>query len=253
MRSFAEALGIGSGALSQILSGKRTVSTKLTERIFKFLELSPVEQKKFLESVIAEKKNLKRTSPALKSKLEKFSSLPHERVAIDRGLSLDEFRIVSEWYHNAILELTFAKDFHSDSRWIAQALGITVMEAKLAVERLLQLELLEEVNGNLMKTDFNLDTKDKSKTSAFLKRRQKQILLKSIESLENDPIEERNHSALTVCIAQDQIPEAKKRIQAFMWELAQVLVKGEPERVYELSVNLFPLQKQKIKERKNEK
>jgi uncharacterized protein (TIGR02147 family) len=165
-------------------------------------------------------------------------------IEIDRNLGLEEFRIISEWYHAAILELTFSKDFKSEPRWIANALQISEMEAKLAIERLIKLELLEDDNGKLKKSDFNLDTKDKNKTSTFLKRRQKQILEKSKHSLENDPIDQRNHSALTVCIDPAMIPEAKERIQKFMWELGQLLVTGQPKRVYELSVNLFPLQKQ---------
>lgn len=244
LRSFSTALGMGSGALSQILSGKRSVSAKLIERIFKALELSPLEQRKFLESVMTEKTGLKRISPELKLKLNQISQFSTGSIDIDRNLGTDEFRIISEWYHAAILELTFAKEFSSDPRWIASALGISVMEAKLAIDRLIQLELLSDDNGQLRKSDFNLDTKDKNKTSSFLKRRQKQILDKSAYSLENDPIEQRNHSALTLCIDPELIPEAKNRIQSFMWELGQLLVTGEPRRVYELSVNLFPLQKQ---------
>ena len=220
------------------------VSIKLIERIFRSLELSPLEQRKFLESVMAEKVGLSRISPELRSMLSQLSQDSSISVDCDRVLGLDEFRIISEWYHAAILELTFAKDFKSEPRWIASVLGISEMEAKLAIESLVQLELLERNNGRLKKSDFNLDTKDKNKTSSFLKRRQKQILDKSAHSLENDPIDQRNHSAITVCIDPEMIPEAKKIIQKFMWELGQLLVTGEPKRVYELSVNLFPLQKQ---------
>jgi uncharacterized protein (TIGR02147 family) len=243
LRSFSTALGVGSGALSQILSGKRSISTKLIERIFSLIELSPLEQKKFLQSVMDEKKHLHRVSPALKNRLQEIATQSKKSTAASRSLGVDEFRVISDWYHTAILELTFAKDFKSDARWIANALQITPMEAQLAIDRLLQLELLEEFDGELRKTDFYLQMKDKTKTSVFLKRRQKQILDKSVHSLENDPIEERNHSARTLCIDIDHIPEAKIRIQSFIQELSQLLVCGEPNRVYELSVNLFPLQK----------
>ena len=257
LRSFSAALEISSGSLSQILSGKRSVSTKLTERIFKFLELSPSEQQHFLESLLAEKQSLRRRSPLLAKKLKTISNDQASLAPEKRELSLDEFRVISDWYHAAILELTFSEAFDASPRWIAQALGITIMEAKLALDRLLTLNLLENVGGRIRKSDFRLSMKDQAKTTVFLRRRQKQILEKSITALENTPLEERNHSGVTLCLDPGQIPEAKLKIRKFMWELSQQLVQGKPERVYELSVNLIPLQKKsfvatKKKENKNE-
>ena len=205
--------------------------------------MNPSEQKAFVESVIEEKRSrgLQRVSPDLSKRLRDFSEAESDSAA--RPVGLDEFRIIADWYHYAILELTFSKGFKPDPRWVAKELNISITEAKLAIERMLELDLLERKNGTLKKTDWNLDTKDKSKTSAFHRRRQKQILEKSIASLEQDPIEERNHSSVTVCIDPKNIPTAKAKIQKFMWELAASLVEGTPGRVYELTVNLFPIQK----------
>lgn len=243
IRSFAQALGLQSSALSQIMAGKRAVSTKVLDRLLSRLEMNPGEQKAFVQSVIDEKKSqgLQRVSPDLLKRLREFGEA--DSTTAVRPVGLDEFRIIADWYHYAILELTFSKHFKPDSRWIAKELNISVTEAKLAVERMIELELLERKNGTLKKTDWNLDSKDKTKTSAFHRRRQKQILEKSIASLEQDPIEERNHSSITVCIDPKNIPAAKTKIQKFMWELAGSLVEGTPDRVYEMTVNLFPVQK----------
>jgi uncharacterized protein (TIGR02147 family) len=243
LRSFASALGLGSSALARVLSGKRSISIKVVDRILGYLELNANEQRLFLESVIEEKKSrgLKRVSPELKRRLESIAF--DSATESHHGVGLDEFRIIADWYHYAILELTFAKKFQSDPKWIARNLGISQMEAKLAVERLLSLELLEYRNGVLKKTNWNLDTKDKTKTSLFHRKRQKQALEKSIHSLENDPIEERCHSSLTVCIDSKNLPIAKAKIQTAIWEIAQSLTPGTPERVYEVTINLFPIQK----------
>ena len=251
LRSFATHLGIGPSALSLILSGKRSISTKLIERIFKTLELSSSEQKVFLESVLNEKKikGLTRVSPLLKSKLKLTKVTTQKGIAHEVGL--DEFRIISDWYHLAILELSSSKHFKPEHKWIAKVLNISEIEAKLAVDRLLKLELLEEKNGTLVKTNQKLDTKDKSKSSMFHRKRQKQILEKSIQSLENDPIEVRNHSGLTFCINPAKLDEAKARVQKFMWEMAEFLMEGNLERVYELNVSLFPLQAASVENQKN--
>lgn len=250
MRSFAQSLGLRHSALSQIISGQRSISTKLIQRIFSVLELSSKDQKKIIKSVIQEKqdKGLKRISPSLTTWLKEIPSDTESKPA--RQVGLDEFRIISDWYHTAILELTHLPDFKADPRWIAKQLRISPVEAKLALERLLQLELLETVNKTLQKTNLKIESKDLSKTSLFHRKRQKQILEKSIQSLESDPIAERNHSGVTVCVDSKNIPEAKVRIQKFIWELAEFLMQGTPDRVYEINLGLFPLQNSEPKKEK---
>jgi uncharacterized protein (TIGR02147 family) len=247
IRSFASALGLDSSSLSQILAGKRSVSTKVVDRILGYLELDPREQKEFLESIIEEKKQkgLKRVSPELDSRLKNISKSVTAHTY--HGVGLDEFRVIADWYHYAILELTFSKHFSPDPKWIAKELGISITETKIAIDRLLELELLERKDGTLKKVDWHLDTKDKTKSSAFHRKRQKQILEKSMHSLEHDPIEIRNHSSLTLCIDKNKIALAKAKIQSSMQEIADLLLSGTPEEVYELSVNLFPLNSEKIR------
>lgn len=244
VRSFAAALEMSSSALSQILAGKRAVSTKVVDRLLDCLELTAEEQRRFVESVLEEKKQkgLQRQSPELIARLRELSAAPEPGQAVTR-VGLDQFRVIADWYHYAILELTFARQFKPDPKWIARELGITPLEARLAVERLLELDLLERRDGTLKKAHWILDTKDKSKTSAAHRKRQRQILEKSIQSLETDPIDSRNHSSLTMCIDPKNIAAAKAKIQKLMSEIAEDLVQGTPEQVYELTVNLFPLQK----------
>ena len=54
-------------------------------------------------------------------------------------MSIDKFSVISEWYHYAILELTYVSGFKADYKWIARKLSITVEEAKVAIERLIRL------------------------------------------------------------------------------------------------------------------
>ncbi len=252
LRSFANTLGIGPSALSLILSNKRPISTKVIDKIFKVLELSEVEKRMFLESVLKEKKQrgLTRISPAIKLKIDKAQK-SHDSEAV-HGIGLDQFRIIADWYHNAILALANTTRFQSNIKWIAKELGISELEAKLAVERLLRLDLLEERGGKWMRTNLKTDTKDKNKTSAFHKKRQKQILEKSIASLQFDPIEERNHTGLTFPIDPDRMAEAKIKIQNFMWELSKFMMDEKKERVYELNVSFFPLQSHNVQNNKKE-
>ena len=247
LRAFAKALNLNAGALSEILAGKRHPSFKMAQKLLEVLELSPEEARRFLNSLAQAQKSrgLKRLNPEFRKQARRAGSV--EPV---RELSLELFKVIADWYHYAILELTYLPSFQATPGWIAKKLGISEIEAKLALERLESLGLVEEKNGSLIKTDLKLSTADRSLTTPAHKKRQKQILEKSIYSIENDPIENRNHSACTMAIDPEKIPEAKKRIQEFTRELCQFLESGNRSRVFEMQISLFPLTKEEENERR---
>jgi uncharacterized protein (TIGR02147 family) len=241
LRAFANSLNMGSSALCQILSGARYLSAKSGRRLARALLLDPQEEVRFLASIGDTKlrKGLRRVSPELRKLAEanKASVLPV------RDLPSEQFRVISDWYHYAILELTFAKGFRPDPKWIASSLGIGFAEAELALDRLFSLGLLaRKADGSVVKVDDLVATADKSMSTVAHRKRQSQILEKSRASLEGDPLELRNHSSMTLALDPSRIPEAKRRIQAFARELTRFLESGENKRVYEMSISLFPLQ-----------
>jgi uncharacterized protein (TIGR02147 family) len=235
LRAFAKALGVDAGNLSRFMSGKAFLSGKAVEKLVDGLALTPEEKTLFAESFIDEQK--RRKLDGGRSYVNRVTPRPSSP-----NLEIELFRIISDWYHCAILELTFTKNFKSDARWIAKQLGITPLEAKLAVDRLIKLELLEQKNGRLQKTKGHITTKDKHLTTPALKKLQKQLLEKAIFSLENVPIEERNQSAMTMAIDPKKLPLAKRMIEEFTNTLCQVLESGERKQVYQFSASLYPLQ-----------
>lgn len=252
IRAFAQAIAIQPSALSQILAGKRTVSVRVLKRLLTAFEVSAEERARFVSSVIEEKsaRGIRKVDGALRQLAKDTASaallaVGNPTVGGARSLREEEFRLVADWYHFAILEMTYKKDFRPEARWIAARLGIGHMQAKLAVERLRDLGLLEESAGRWRKVRSVLDTKDKTKTSASHRARQFQILEKSRFSLENDPITERNHTGVTFCADPARIAVAKEKIQKFLWELTAFLEGENPSRIYEINVQLFPLERKK--------
>lgn len=80
-------------------------------------------------------------------------------------------------------------------------------------------------------------------THASLKRHQKQVLEKALHSLENDSIEVRSMTSMTMAIDPEMLPKAKIMIETFTNQLCVLLESGSRKQVYEMSVNLFPVQK----------
>lgn len=241
LRAFAKALGFESTVISQILSGKRVPSPRTAKKIVHALGLAPEQEHDFFSSLaeVQRSRGLRKLSPIFK----KLYAAGAQRSDGPQDLSIDAFRVISEWYHIAILELTYLRDFESEPAWIASELGIAPIEAKLAIDRLLNLGLLELREGRLVKTQERLTTADKHLTTAGLRNYQKQILSKAIESLENDPIEMRSMSGMTMSADPKNIALAKKLIDECSRQISQLMQTGKQTAVYQLQVSLYPLTK----------
>ncbi len=244
LRSFARTLNLDPGSLSQVLSGKRTISTTVANRILARLETSPSDRERFLQSILGEKTTLG-VSKIAKSLRISARSVDDGRDAREGEELLDSarFAVISDWYHYAIMEMTCKSHFQLEPDWISERLGISENEAKLAIHRLLSLGLIERFRGRWRKSRTIVDTKDKTKTSRLHQERVKQVLAKSLFSLENHPIAIRNHTATTLCVDPARIPEAKARVQKFIWELTDFLGGNNPEHVYEIAIQFFPLER----------
>lgn len=238
MRSFAKALNVDPAVLSRTLADKRALSLKVAERVAQSLNLSDEELEIFLESVAEDQKQrgLRKNS----RRLNGASAVADDE---NRGeIDAEIFRVIGDWYHYAIQQLTLIDGFRSEPKWIANKLGISILDTKLAIQRLIAVGLLERVNGTLRPIHAVLDTKDKSVSSPALRRHQKQMLQKAIYSLENHPLPIRSMSSLTLPIAADKVPIAKQMIQEFTENLRKVLTSGNKDSLYQLTVSFFPLE-----------
>ena len=240
MRAFSKALEVNSGVLSMVLNGKRVPSMELARKIADKLDVCPQTQKMFFDSVVETQRsrNLHRVSPDIKK--YKFDSVKDLKF---KQLENDYYHSVSEWYCFTILEMTRLHYFKPSFKWIASQLGISEMEVQIAVKRLLNLGFLEEdSNGGFRAVDEQLRLDSMyTATSQARRNKQKQIREKSIESIENDPIENRSMTSMTMCIDMALLPEARKLISDFNEAMSKLLESGNKEKVYAMEVSLFPL------------
>lgn len=227
LRAFSRFLKTDASYLSKILAGKRKLTVTVIHRLGLQLGLNPAELKGFQN---AGGKVLVETS---------FQQLAD-----------DSFQLIADWYHYAILELISVKNFSPTPKWIAQSLGIKVIEATDALERLQRLGMVSfDKTGKLTTTPKNHTTVGAVYKAEALKKLQKQILTMAIEALDNTPVEERDQSAMTMAIDSRLLPEAKERLKKFRRELNEFLESGsKKDRVYHLSLSLYPISKKLNKE-----
>ena len=228
LRAFARTLAIEPSALSKILKAKRMITPTMLSRLGIKLGLGPKEIELYKKRL-----GIKKMKSSVRTEKEY------------KQLTVDTFHIISDWYHYAILELTTVKDFVPSPPWISKALGLTVSEVNIAVDRLKRLEFLQvEEDGSWKDCSGEITTVGNDFTAAAFRKLQSQVLTMGQAALEEVPLETRDQTSMTMAIDTQKMPEAKKLIQDFRRELCAFLqATSERDEVYQLGISLYPLTK----------
>ncbi len=228
LRAFAQKLGLSHATLSSMMAGKRKITEQSFRKLAKALDMSPNELMRF-----------------------QSSNHSHESSANYFVIQQDAFAIMSEWYFDAILELSLIPSFRLEPAIIAKSIGITAMQAKIALETLERLELIfKDKNGNhKLQHQNSINLLDPDFTSAANRKYQKSVLEKSVDALETIDRKRRDHTSTTMAINIQDLPKAKELIQKFRHDLNAFMQreKVRPDEVYQLQVSFFPLTQNSIK------
>jgi uncharacterized protein (TIGR02147 family) len=220
LRAFARDLSVSPTALSQVLSYQRDLSPKNLARVADRLALSPEKANSLKRSA--------RFKPTLRT----------ER----RILEEDVFHLMSDWYYFGILSLARTPKCKNDPHWIANRFAISVVEARVALERLERLRLIKRNGRNVERTSVPLTTTEDIPSAAGRKL-QRQHLSLAQDALDEVPISEREIVSMTMAIDRKKIKPAKAMILEFRDELCDFLESGTKENVYVLGIQLFPVEK----------
>lgn len=230
LRAFAKHLGVNHATLSSLMSGKRRLTEANVQRLAKALNLSPKELSNYI--------SVNETG---------------ENNAQYYLIQQDAFAAISEWYFDAILEMALIPNFKMEPEIISQSIGITEMQAKIALETLQRLELLVRNKKGELKIQHQNSSNilDPDFTTAAQKKYQKSVLEKSMEALETVDRSQRDHTSTTMAIQLKDLPKAKELIKKFRYNLNAFLqrVGSSPDEVYQLQVSFFPLTKKTKNER----
>lgn len=218
LRAYARHLGLSPAQLSQILSGKRSITLKSYRQIAEILKFSPLESLQFLEELGG----------------------PRTQVAItDLQVSDDQFRFISDWWHIGILTLAQIKKSRKDPAWIAKRLGISMWQAKESTQRLERMGLID--TGDQLRRSSQTIRVGSAIPSQAIQKSHTQIMQLASDKLPVVPMEERHYSSVTMAVDPVNIPKAKKLIQEFQNRLESLCEKGETKEVYTFACQLFPM------------
>lgn len=235
LRAFAKAIGLKAPHLSAVLSGTKGLSADSAARIAQALGWSKAESQEFVElvtAVHARKKSARLNAQDLVAKKSDANAY--------KLLDIENFKLVSDWQHFAILHLMELKDFKPDPKWIARRLGLKSETVKESLKRLAELELIDTTNSGWKPKQKFFRTPNV--TSAAIRNSHHQYLRLAGDALENRPLAERDFSTVVMALKKDSVAEAKEWIQEFRRKFCEKLDSAEEkDALYALSTQFFEL------------
>lgn len=243
MRAFAQVLGITQAGVSQVLSGKKNLSSETALQVASRLSLGELETEYFclLVQLEATKKPLAREAV-----LKKINVLNPKRPV--RELSVDFFRSISDWYPLVIRNMTEIEGVDFTPKAIAKRLGITSLEAETAIERLCRLELIEAdptCPGRYRKTQDYVVAKSAVPSEA-LRSFHRQMMEKASESLTTQSPQEKVIGSETFAIDTDCLEEARRITEDYFQRMLSLSKSSQKKtQVYHLGVQFFNVTKER--------
>lgn len=235
LRRFAKDLGQDPSALARLLHGKVPIGPHSIEKLGRALLLGVDEIEEFKGEA------QRRRSRTKKRSVENSDSSPSRQEY--QAIQSDTFRVISDWYHFAILELIHVKGFQSHAGWISQRLDVPVAEIRFALERLERLGLIAHTKKGYkdMTSGWSTNIAQPFFDSGH-RRMQKQVLEKAVRALETVPVAKRDQSTITLAFPQKRMAEAKDWIKNFRRKFNKEF--GQTDRsdsVYNLTIAFYPL------------
>jgi uncharacterized protein (TIGR02147 family) len=221
LRAYAQWLELSPAQVSQMISGKRPATLNTLGKIKSKLNLSPKEERVYIEEIVSTK-----ISPG-ESKKEVLN------------LKEDEFKLIADWYHFAILALLKLKGASLTLRSIASRLGVSFLNARDALERLERLKIIQR-RPHLEQISPALEVTSEIPSSA-IQLYHRQNLNMAIDRLNDCPPASRQFQSVYLNLREDQIKRYKKLIDQFLDEASEMASTDEDTKLYALNVQLFPV------------
>jgi uncharacterized protein (TIGR02147 family) len=236
LRAFARQIGVSPTTLSHVISGKKNLSLDTALEVASRLGLNAQETEYFelLVQIEAAK------TPELRARYqERLRTLNPTRKTTD--LTTEFFKLISDWHHYGILMLTEVTGFEFTPKNVARRIGISAVEAKIAIDRLYQLELLEDTKTGPRRSRGDLMIASQVPNTA-LRKYHRQLLERAIQSLETQTPQEKLVGSEVLAVSKQDLPAVEELMEEFFSKVIALSKKPKKKTdVYHLGVQFFNL------------
>jgi len=164
----------------------------------------------------------------------------------------DQYEYYSRWYVSAVRSLLAMYPNESDPATLARRLDppISVSQVRKSIDILQRLGLVTQNSQKQWQITNTTVTTGPQVLKLALRTFYKDLADLAIESIDRQTREERNLSSLTMGLSSKTYERVVARLSEVRSEILQWIDEDEDsaERIYALTVHLFPLSKQKLEE-----
>jgi len=237
-RYMGKRLNLDAGFLVRIIQGRFHLADS---KISKVTALCKFNQKEadYFETLVRFSKA--RTEKETKLYFEKLLSM--KQVCSSR---MEEFQYeyYKKWYYSAVRALIDCSDFRGDYKDLASRPSppISVKEVKKAVTLLESLDMIKKnAEGRYILSDAHITT-GKEFHSLAVRNFQKDTINLAAESLDRHNKTERDITSLTLSLDREAMEDVRELAREFRRAVMKRIDEvPEPERVYQLNIQLFPM------------
>ncbi|MBR4559235.1 MAG: TIGR02147 family protein [Fibrobacter sp.] len=246
-RFFAAKAGFSSSSYClNVIRGRFNLTPKSIDKIAKAMDFEPL-QKSYFEALVQYNQ-----AQQVDERENAWEQIVQIRKQIEfTHITTREQAYFSKWYYPVVREMAVNADWHDDYMVLARMLTpqITTEEARDAVKKLLEWNLLKKVGDHYEETSQMLDAAEIPPIA--LRQIRREYIQHAIGAVESMPKDERFAAFTTLAMSESSynyavevLEEARKKI------IAKAANDPNVERVYEMMLVAFPMSKKIEKEAK---
>lgn len=240
IRAWSRKLGYQNPSyLSEILSGKRSVSLNFGLKIADALELS-LEEKIYFETLVY------LSNAGSEEERQYFENLvkrlrPEET---QKPIEPDSHGLIKDWYYGVVDEMTCLKDFQADPVYISKRLkGVTPQSVELAIHALLRLGSIEKgPKGKLTrpkKAFFRREERKDQPEELALRTYQKKFMEKGTLAIDEQTQGESFFRMTNIPIKARDFELFQEHIENFVQKMGKLESSRDAQEIYHLGVQFF--------------
>ena len=243
-RSFAQKAGYSSsGYYLDLVRGRKSLTPQMVPKFIAALGLNEKEGRYFKLMVDFTH------AQSVESKQQIFDQMSSLLPKAVKALTKNQQEYYAKWYHVAVREALSVLNINEGNlqelAWFLNP-KISVPQAKQSLQLLLDLGLIEKVDGFYRSVNKTV-TSGKEISPLFVHQFQKQMIDRGKEALDRYTTARRNVSTTTMSVSAAGLERIIRKIDMFQKEILDIVTSDSGETMLcELNVQFFPISKEKV-------
>jgi uncharacterized protein (TIGR02147 family) len=240
-RYFSQKAGINASAfLYYVIEGKRNLTKNSISKISTAIGHSKDECDYFENLVFFNQ------ADTIAEKTTYYSRIAECRKPLDiKIIEKEQYEFYTKWYHSVIREIVLMIDFKDNFTLLSKTVtpAISSKEARESVALLERLGMIERDDDGLYhQTNALIRVKPDAQDAFIIEKFQMEMLEMARCSYDQVPRVDRLSSSTTLSISYETFELLKLKTREFRKELLEIAkLDNTPDRVYQFTLNLFPL------------